>query len=354
MLPRLDTNRQYQFEIYDDGNLLPIELFSLESTDPSVLTITPTGLMTPLIQGSASIRAVRKDDNTISIIQEYSVDNIVGSNLAGVAKAYNIDAEFVYSPIRLTVGEQLQYLIYNQGVLIPSTLFTCSSSNVSIIQVDQNGLIEGNDVGSAILTATRSDGIEVKDVVIVDSLTQDFHKIAVQKRLIRPGIPPNAFTVVKETNNTNTQLINYTNNLVGDCILFAGRANVPGSTFPQWKFALWRDVAGYGRVVAESPWFNEWPEGEVITFIHPLIGLLEFLVEGGPVTNEQDIIRLRDEISLVPPEVHSNTSLEARGVVVWDPSEVLRAEAVYKPLEQWTEEERITFVNTGKRPFFYF
>ncbi len=116
------------------------------STDESIVTIKPNGVLEAYNPGQAEIIVVTKDGNKTARCQVTVTP--IHVNYVGVSTSNKI----VY------VGSTLQVDLVIQPVEAFDQSVVWSSSNEAIATVDQNGLISGHSEGTVIISATSNDG----------------------------------------------------------------------------------------------------------------------------------------------------------------------------------------------------
>lgn len=320
MAVNLAVGDTYQFRIFDNGFERDVAGFSLASTDEGVLTIDETGLITAISIGSSNIVATNIADST-AFLEPYEV-GIAVHNYEGVAaKITTPEDPPPTSAIKITLEETYQIKVYDKGNVINETEFTFVSADEEVLTVDETGLVTPLSLGQTFVTITRtSDSSEKKENFQVGAVTHDYRTFVKRVTPLSPNMPNVADVVTKDTDNTHTTIGRFENLITGSAILMAGKARIPGATLPSWKFALSREVFGRGRIVAESPWYTSWPAGQVLTFVHPAIGLIEFLVGEEPVSNGQDTLIIGDPETFGPSAMSVSTVSSAKGVLLWDPA----------------------------------
>lgn len=142
----LDVSDTYQLVASIKPNNATNKTISWSSSNPSVATVSSTGLVTPIAPGAATITATTTDGSNLSASCQVTVVKRVK------ALALNENS------VTLTIPETAQLIatITPEDATIPT--LNWSSSNTSVATVDNNGLVTSISAGIAIITATTTDG----------------------------------------------------------------------------------------------------------------------------------------------------------------------------------------------------
>lgn len=123
------------------------------STDPNVATISSTGVITALIEGNTTIIATTQD----------------GSNLSATCQVEVYEEQILVSSIELNPqtingeeGDTYQIVATIQPEDADNKAVLWSSDNSEVVSVDAYGIVKLKSKGSAVITATASDGSQVK------------------------------------------------------------------------------------------------------------------------------------------------------------------------------------------------
>ena len=135
------------------------------SSDTSVATISSNGLVTALKSGTTTITATAKGENDI-LIQDSVTLTIRTVSVTGIT--------LNNSTLELSIGKTSKLIanILPSNATNKNVIWTSSNNSVATVT---NGIVEGINSGTAIITATTEDGnfkvtcnIEVKDIVLDD------------------------------------------------------------------------------------------------------------------------------------------------------------------------------------------
>lgn len=121
------------------------------SSNPEIVTVSETGVLTPIAPGTATITVVTEDGN-------YSAECLVTVNRAPdnleieASASINVGSTFSLTPIITPEETTLRKVIFN-------------SLHPAIADVDENGVITGIAPGQAIIQARVKNGYRVKPVI---------------------------------------------------------------------------------------------------------------------------------------------------------------------------------------------
>ncbi len=139
----MDTGYTYQLSPVNTPVQLPLNSFLYESTDEAVVTVSDTGLVTPVGEGTADVWV-------------YSLDKAVKNYVSFAVKAY-VPLEgvsFSQETVTLAAGDTLAA----PAVLTPANTtrrnVTYSSSNEAVATVNAAGVVTATGSGTATITAT--------------------------------------------------------------------------------------------------------------------------------------------------------------------------------------------------------
>lgn len=130
------------------------------SSDESVATVDPTGLVTAIHAGTAVITATTS--NGLEAICEVTV-------VAKVIEPTDITLNFTNA--KILEGETVQLTATVAPADATDQSVVWSSNDATIAAVDQTGLVSGLKVGIAVITATTANGLTAECVVTVDEMT---------------------------------------------------------------------------------------------------------------------------------------------------------------------------------------
>jgi hypothetical protein len=224
--------------------------------------------------------------------------------------------------ITLTLGETYVFGIYDKGVLVSNSEFSFTSTDDDVITVDSDGVVSAVLQGTAAVDVIYNlDNTSFQQVFLIGAPTHDF-QVVVKKPQSTPDIvlPPESSVVVKDTDNTHTTILALQNGITGFAKLMAGKVRFYTSQSVGYRFAVWKELYGKGRIVARTEVFPTWPAGQIITLVHPAIGMLYFQVGADPVIKGEDDLIIGDPdalsgLSFVPLSTNvvtnSSTDLEA-------------------------------------------
>ena len=127
-----------------EGIVIPGAEFAWTSSDDGVATVDPSGLVTGVRAGDATIRA--------------TVDGVSGTAMLTVTEAPPVIAEVSVSPPEASIEEgQVQQFdamaMTVEGIVIPGVEFTWESSDETVATVTSSGLATGVDVGIVTIMA---------------------------------------------------------------------------------------------------------------------------------------------------------------------------------------------------------
>lgn len=130
------------------------------SSDESVATVAPTGIVTAIHAGTAVITATTS--NGLEAICEVTV-------VAKVIEPTDITLNFTNT--KILEGETVQLTATVAPADATDQSVVWSSNDATIAAVDQTGLVSGLKVGIAVITATTANGLTAECVVTVDEMT---------------------------------------------------------------------------------------------------------------------------------------------------------------------------------------
>ncbi len=133
------------------------------SSNEAVATVDQTGLVTAISQGSAIITATATDGSEVYASCQITVHKLVADITLNETEA------------TLNEGQTVQLIATVSPELADNTTLIWNSSNDDVATVDQTGLVTAISQGSAIITATATDGSEVyaSCQIIVHKLVAD-------------------------------------------------------------------------------------------------------------------------------------------------------------------------------------
>jgi len=151
-----------KFDDQAEGENLSIET-TWSSSDENVIEINEQGTITALKAGSAEIEV-----STSYKGQQYSTK----ISISVTAKPQIVDPELIItsdiSQLKVNNSENLSVLFTDDSGDEAETDVNWSSSDDSIISINQNGQIEAISIGTATITATTSyDGQEIEDTITI-------------------------------------------------------------------------------------------------------------------------------------------------------------------------------------------
>lgn len=123
--------------------------FNWTSSDPTVASVSNNGVVSPLMQGQATITATALDGSDLSATCEVTVT-------APIDEDFEFDESVMGGVEGVTIFLGDSYVLKpkaHEGFVLPSNI-VWSSSDDRIVSVDQNGKVTGNSLGSATIFAT--------------------------------------------------------------------------------------------------------------------------------------------------------------------------------------------------------
>ncbi len=137
-------SQTYQLTAVTDPAAVPDRDLVWTSSDPSVVTVSPKGVVTPVANGKALI----------------SVCGEKGSGIAHCTVTVSVISSITFRYPEVTVGvgrtQQLQYTVEPQETDISQLIW--SSSDPSVVSVDGDGIITALKLGTAQITLASEDG----------------------------------------------------------------------------------------------------------------------------------------------------------------------------------------------------
>lgn len=122
---------------------------SWDTTDANVLTVSATGLVTCVGEGTASI-TVTTNDGGFTDSAEFKVTN---PNIAVTGVAWASD-----SPTKVSAGHQVQTKIVITPDNATNKKVSYNSSNTDAVTIDTDGIMYGQSAGTSTITVTTDDG----------------------------------------------------------------------------------------------------------------------------------------------------------------------------------------------------
>lgn len=124
--------------------------FSYESLDPSIASVSETGLVTGISAGSAAIRVSSSTDYTFLRVKVLETN---APKIEGL-----LDVSLPDSSLTLFMGQEyaLSPMTKNEGRTIEAAAYSYASSDPSVASVDSSGLVKGIASGSAQITVTST------------------------------------------------------------------------------------------------------------------------------------------------------------------------------------------------------
>jgi len=172
----LDPNDTKQLSVTVDATPASADkTVTWSSSNPSVATVSESGLVTAVAQGTATITATSNLDNTKSGTCSVTV-NAPAAPIPVTAIALN------KSTATIAIGDsETLTVIYTPADANTGKAVTWTSSNTSIATVDNSGKVTGIAAGSATITATST-----TDASITASCAVSVHAVAVTGVSINP------------------------------------------------------------------------------------------------------------------------------------------------------------------------
>ena len=158
-----------------------------ESSNTGVAKVSSTGVVTPVLPGTATITCRSKSDPNVTdtcvvTVKQYVETITVGSSLASIVVDDTLQLSSSVGPSNAT-DKSLQW----------------TSSNTGVATVNQNGVVTGVGAGTAIITATARDGSGVYDSVkiVVVAMPAEMPAISVTGVTLDCGDHKTVYTVHK-------------------------------------------------------------------------------------------------------------------------------------------------------------
>ncbi|MBR1685391.1 MAG: Ig-like domain-containing protein, partial [Clostridia bacterium] len=140
---------QVTVQVEADGEIFTNRFVTWHAEDPNVVSIDANGVVNALQEGGTDIYVYSMADSM------YSANAYID--------VYNIDAISVYDDLRLTVGQTVDardsFAAYSSlaGDVVSDVKFSYSSTDESIVNVDEEGLVTAIAKGSTEIIATYTD-----------------------------------------------------------------------------------------------------------------------------------------------------------------------------------------------------
>ncbi|WP_096085682.1 carbohydrate-binding protein [Agaribacterium haliotis] len=178
------------------------KVVSWTSSNPSVASVDPNGVVTGTGVGSATITAVSVD-GSISDTVSVSVAQLVADSVG-----------IVGVPSSLYVGSSKQLSAAVRPIHAPDRAVTWRSSNTDVLTVDANGVVEAVGQGTAAITATTSNNLSASVSITTEILMPETLILAPASTLMPNGdsLP---IQVTIEPSNASLQDVVYTSSKPG-------------------------------------------------------------------------------------------------------------------------------------------
>lgn len=156
----MDLDTTYQLTPLSAPVQHPADGFLYESTDESVVTVSETGLVTPVSLGTADIWV-------------YSMDKAVKNYVTVTVKDYVALESFCFTQTsaEVAIGQTLRLPVAVTPANTTRQNVTYSCSNPAVATIDGAGNITGISSGTATVTATCEDFTSTADITVYNSAT---------------------------------------------------------------------------------------------------------------------------------------------------------------------------------------
>lgn len=124
---------------------LPAPRVQFESGDPSVVTVSEKGTLTPLSAGNATIRVVNADRTAFTTCKVLVVTHPTTLQLNTASLSVEVDEQFTLTPTVAPSDAPNKKVLY-------------SVKDSSVATVSEKGVVKGVKVGTTTVTATMADG----------------------------------------------------------------------------------------------------------------------------------------------------------------------------------------------------
>lgn len=176
-------------------------------SDESVATISNTGLLTAVSNGSVIVTTVAKDASGVSSTKEISVSGVTGSTIPVESITVNGND--------ITDGKATQFTAEVLPANASNKDITWSVSNTNLAEIDSNGLLTPKDNGTVTVKATAIDGSgKFGELAVNISGVSNIPGVSTSQEILAAiaGANPNDIIYVKGGNYTFNSTINISRN----------------------------------------------------------------------------------------------------------------------------------------------
>ena len=169
------------------------------TSNANVATVSTTGMVTAIAQGTATITATSNLDNTKSGTCAITVN----------APAAPIEVESISIKTATTIaigGSETLSVTYTPSDANTGKAITWTSDKTNIATVDANGKVTGVAAGTAVITATSEKGKKATCTVTVQAVAVTGVSIAPTSVTIKEGATTNLTATVQPSNATNKNI----------------------------------------------------------------------------------------------------------------------------------------------------
>ncbi len=168
-----------------------------ESSNPGVATVDDNGIIKGISPGTAII-TVKTEDGTVE------------SQIVVTIKEPEVESlSFAQDDISIKKDDTLKLIVQIKPTGIDSPKLTWSSSDSSVVSVDENGIIKGLKEGTAIITVTSPNGktASIKVTVVTDEVKVEEITLNPNELTLDVGSSSQVTAIIGPENATNRDLI---------------------------------------------------------------------------------------------------------------------------------------------------
>ena len=168
-----------------------------ESSNPNIATVDDNGIIKGISPGTAIIMVKTKDGSLekqiVVTIKETEVESL----------------SFAQNDISIKKDDTLRLIVQIKPIGLDSPKLTWSSSDPSVVSVDENGNIKGLKEGTATITVTSSNGksASIKVSVVTDEVKVEKITLNPSKLTLDVGSSSQVTAIIGPANATNRELV---------------------------------------------------------------------------------------------------------------------------------------------------
>lgn len=189
----------YQLEAYQLPKMTKTTDIKWSSSDEKIATVTSKGIITPIAEGKATIKAIDKNK-----IESHCIVNVNKNNI--LTKELNIK-ESTEEGLVIKVDETKNLTLLKKPENSNSTI-TWTSSNTNIATIN-NGVLTGKKSGKVTIIAKTKDYVKAKCIVIVSDkeISAESIKISKENVEIKEGEKKVLNAIILPENTTNQKVV---------------------------------------------------------------------------------------------------------------------------------------------------